>query len=130
MATATQHRVGDTVTVDDPKFPGLWTVKSIGPVNTTLTPVGGGRGLRAPHYMVMPSDGKATITEVPVVTVQWYCIGEIVRLEHGKHTGLFVVIADKGDKVNLARLGGDNDRYLRMPKSARLIKVDPSEVLK
>jgi hypothetical protein len=63
-----------------------------------------------------------------VSTPVFYVPGELVRLT-GRYAGLYVVIADKGgDKVNIAKLGGDGGRYVRATRHG-LIKVDPAEVL-
>lgn len=132
MSVTTTHKVGDKVTVDDPKFPGVWTVKSIGPKNTVVTPDAGGRGLRAPHWMIKAYDATAAaqVTVVPFVEKVFFDAGEIVRIPEGKFAGLYVVIADKGlDRVNVAKIGGDGGRYVRAGRR-NLVKVDPSEVLK
>jgi hypothetical protein len=129
--TTTTRQVGSKVGVDDPKYPGVWIVKSNGPVNATLTPETGGRGLRCPHYMLTDppttATNGATVTAIPVVT--YYDPGTLIRIADGRYAGLWVVIADKaGDKVNLAKLGGDGGRYLRYPRRG-LTKVAPEDVL-
>ena len=126
--TTTALKVGDKVSVNDRKYPGTWTIKNLGPVNATLTPDHGGRGLRAPYYLLAdPVDAS----EAPAFTpVSFFSEGEIVRIPAGKFTGLYVVIKDGGtDKVNLARLGGDGGRYVRIARSVP-VKVDPADVLK
>jgi len=40
--TITNPKIGDKVSVDDPKYPGVWTVVKLAPVNVTLRP-------KAPH---------------------------------------------------------------------------------
>ena len=46
--TLTARRaVGDKVSVNDPKFPGVWTIKSVGSKNFVVIPDAGGRALRA-----------------------------------------------------------------------------------
>lgn len=134
MNTATRPAIGSKVGVDDPKFPGVWIVKSHGPKNATLQPENGGRGLRAPYYLltdapVALADGT-TLTEV-VPVPEFYKPGELLRIDEGGHyAGLYVVIADKGtDKVNLAKLGGDNGRYLRASRRG-LVRVSPSKALR
>jgi hypothetical protein len=126
--TLTARRaVGDKVSIDDPKFPGVWTIKNLGPVNATLVPDHGGRGLRAPHYLLTDPVDAATVVAVPLPT--YFAEGEVVRIE-GKYAGLYVVIKDNGsDKVNLAKLGGDGGRYVRIAKRG-VTKVDPADVLK
>lgn len=132
MTTTTPtRRVGDKVSVDHPKYPGVWTIKSQGPVNSTLEPVNGGRSLRCPHTMLTDpatATATATVTAVPIPVL--YNPGELVRVPSGKWAGLYVVIADRGgDRVNLTKLGGDQGRYLRIDKRG-LVRVDPAEVLK
>jgi hypothetical protein len=118
--------VGDKVSVSDPKFPGVWIVRSRGPVNTVLDPDGGGRGLRVPHYMLRAPDAAA----VPAAPRVIYHAGEFVRVAHGRFAGLYVVIKDDGrDKVNLARPGGDGGRYVRMPRGG-VVRVEVAEILK
>lgn len=130
MTTSTTTRkVGDKVTIDDPKFPGIWTIKSIGPKNTVVIPENGGRGLRAPHWMIKDVTDEVTVTAVPLP--EYYTPGELVRITEGRYVGLYVVLADKGEKVNLVLLGGDNGRYVRMPKrNGSLVKVDVADILK
>jgi len=125
------RKVGDRVSVDDPKFPGVWTIKSIGPKNTVLTPENGGRGLRAPHYLIVDArEGDAPAA--PAVPFVDYHAGEVVRVEGfgGKYANdLWVVLVDKGEKVNVAKLGGDGNRYLRVGRRS-LVKVDLADILK
>ena len=42
---------------------------------------------------------------------------------------LLVALVDKGDKINAARLGGDNGRYWRLPRAMLAEIVDPATVL-
>jgi len=140
--TITNPKVGDKVSVDDPKYPGVWTVVKLAPVNVTLRPEGatpGTRMLKAPRYMLVEpveaktitTGGGTTVTAVPVPPpVTYYVLGQFVRVTKGKFPGLYVVIADKGgDRVNLAKAGGDADRYLRMPRTL-VEAVDAADVLK
>jgi hypothetical protein len=128
--TTTAFKVGDKVSVDDSSYPGVWTIIKQGPVNSTLRPENGGRNLRAPHYMLRDAGAAALATVTTLPTVQYFEPGEFVRVNTGKYTGLFIVLADKGEKVNITRPGGDGGRYVRMPKSLVSERVDPSEVLK
>lgn len=129
--TAHAYKVGDKVTVNLAKFPGVWIVKNLGPVNASLTPANGGRGLRAPYYLLSAVlDDSGTITVVAPPTTTLFSEGEIVRVPNSKWTGVYVVIKDAGgERVNLAKLGGDNGRYLRIVRGA-VTKVDPADVLK
>lgn len=79
--------------------------------------------------MLKEADAAAApVTATPYVH---FYAGEIVRVTKGgdKHDGLWVVLVDKGERINVTRLGGDGDRYLRVPRSW-LAKVDPADVLK
>jgi hypothetical protein len=116
-----QYPVGTKVLVDDPKWAGVWIVESNGPKNASLKPVGGGRGLRCPHMMLRPDDGKSPVA-VPVVM---FALGETVTIGE-RWPGIYVVIKDDGGvRLNVARLGGDNDKYVRAARSqVKRISVD------
>jgi hypothetical protein len=108
-----RRAIGDTVVLNDPKYPGRWTIKSMGPVNATLIPESGGRGLRAPHYLLLdPTDTPAAAT----APTTYYQPGEIVRITTGRYAGTYTVLADKVKHVNVALLGGDGGRYVRAPR--------------
>lgn len=108
-----QYPVGTKVRVDDPKYVGVWIVESNGPKNASLKPVGGGRGLRCPHTMLRLDDGRG-----PIVTpVEMFSLGETVSIGD-RFPGIYVVIKDDGgNRLNVARLGGDGDRYVRAARS-------------
>lgn len=120
--------IGDRVCVDHPKYPGVWIVKSQGPVNSLLEPESGGRRLRVPHTMLTtPRSPGATVVVTPTT---FYDVGELVRLVEGRFAGLYAVIKDSGDdRVNIAKIGGDGGRYVRAFRN-HLVKVDTAEVLK
>lgn len=123
-APTTTRRVGDKVGIDHPKYPGVWVIKSLGPVNAVLQPENGVGAVRVPQHMLTDPGSQPTVS-TPVV---FYNPGELVRIG-GRYAGLYTVIADKrGDKVNLAKLGGDGGRYLRATRHG-LVKVEPAEVL-
>jgi hypothetical protein len=104
-----QYPVGTKVRVDSAKHPGVWVVKSNGPKNAALKPEGGGRGLRCPHAMLRPDDGKGPV----IAPVQVFALGETVTLGP-RFPGIYVVIKDDGGvRLNAAVLGGDGDRYVR-----------------
>jgi hypothetical protein len=129
--TTTKRPVGSRVSVDHPKYPGVWIVKSNGPANASLEPEAGGRGLKCPHTMLLdPIESGAAdgLRVVPVPTVEWYSEGELVLINGGKFVGVWVVLKDGGEKVNLAKLGGDNGKYLRATKRG-LARVSLAEVL-
>lgn len=109
-----QYPVGTKVRVDSQKYPGVWIVESNGPKNAALKPEGGGRGLRCPHSMLRPDDGKG-----PVVTpVVMFSLGETVTIGD-RFPGIYVVIKDDGGpRLNVAKLGGDDgDRYVRAARA-------------
>lgn len=108
-----QYPVGTRVRVDSPTYPGVWIVESNGPKNAKLKPEVGGRGLRCPHTMLRPDDGKG-----PAVTpVVMFSLGETVTIGE-RFPGIYVVIKDDGGtRLNVARLGGDGDRYVRAARS-------------
>jgi hypothetical protein len=118
------YRVNDKVSVDDPDRPGVWIVRSVGPKNYVLDPVGGGRGLRCPHSMAI----EPTTEPAPARPTVYYHPGELIRVS-GRFAGLYAVNSDRGGKtVILAKLGGDNGRKLSVPRRG-LVKVDPADVL-
>jgi hypothetical protein len=126
-------KVGAKVSVDDPKFPGVWTIKSIGPKNVVVIPDAGGRGLRCPRWMLKNVDDAAAAVAAQAAPYVAYAAGEVVRvIKQATKTdtdALWVVLVDKGEKINIAKLGGDDNRYLRVPRSW-LAKVDLADVLK
>jgi hypothetical protein len=104
-----QYPVGTKVRVDSPKHPGVWIVESNGPKNASLKPEGGGRGLRCPHSLLRLDDGKGPT----IVPVEMYAMGETVTIGD-RFPGIYVVVKDDGGpRLNVARLGGDGDRYVR-----------------
>lgn len=109
----------------------MWVIKNLGPKNATLEPASGGRGLRCPYYLLTEAPAASddvTVTAVPLPT--YFYEGEFVRINTGKFAGLYVVIKDSGtDRVNVAKLGGDGGRYVRIDKRS-VTKVDPADVLK
>lgn len=122
-APTTTRRVDEKVGVNHPKYPGVWIIKSIGPVNALLEAEDGGHRLRVSQNMLTDPGSEPTVN-----TPEFYDPGQLVRVT-GRYAGLYTVIADKGgDKVNLAKLGGDGGRYLRATRYG-LVKVDPAEVL-
>lgn len=125
------RKVGDRVMItNQAKFPGVWIIQKISTVNTVLVPENGGRGLRCPHYMVTDVTDAPAVTVTAVPLQEYFTPGELVRITSGKFAGLYVVLADKGERVNVALLGGDGGRYVRANKGANLVKVAVEDVLK
>jgi len=121
--------VGTEVVVEDANFPGIWIIRKVNPKNYLLNPKSGvGRGLNAPHVIVRAAtDADRETPQAPngVIGVPYrapLALGTLVTAK-GRE-GYFVVIADKGQRVNCAVLGGDNDRYWRFPP-ALLTAVKP-----
>ena len=130
MTTRAELGYGQRVVVNDSRFPGVWLIKNFGPKNATLEPEGGGRGLRAPYYLLSPAptDGSGiTVTAVPLQ--EYFAAGELVRINDGRFAGIYVVIKDSGDRVNVAKLGGDGGRYVRAYKRG-VSRVDTAEVIR
>jgi hypothetical protein len=116
------HAIGTLTTIDDSRYPGTWKVTSNGPKNAVVMPVHidgtprPGRGVRVPHMFLIP--GTADETKIPTLTMpdEMLYPGTLVR-SRLIGDGLFVVLADKGERVNIARIGGDGGRYYRAPRS-------------
>ena len=119
--------IGTVVTIDDPRCVGLYKVTGRGPKNAVLTPCNPdgttrpGRGARMPGWMLHLYDPAVGITSVagvpmPPPPTAVFDPGTVVMSK--SQPGVFVVIADKVDKVNVARLGGDGGRYWRIPPAA------------
>lgn len=113
----TTFNVGDTVTVSGGKFPGVWTVTKLNPVNINL--VQNGRRLKAHPSYLTKTDGTAPVEAVDIPDP--LDIGAVVTLQ-GK-SGFFVVIKESADRVNVVQLGGDGGRYWRTTRSG-VTKVD------
>jgi hypothetical protein len=111
--------------VDSQKYPGVWIVESNGPKNAALKPVNGGRGLRCPHSMLRPDDGKGPI----IAPVVMFALGETVTIGE-RWPGIYIVIKDDGGpRLNVALLGGDDNRYVRAARSqVKRISVDAKVV--
>lgn len=119
-------KIGDKVGVNHPDYPGVWTVVSQGPKNSLLVPEAGGRRLRVPHNLLIEPGAPMSWSDAPTTV---FHVGEVVRILDGRFAGTYVVIRDTGgDKVNVAKIGGDEGRYIRALRGG-LIKVDPAEVL-
>ena len=116
---------GEKVSIDHPRFPGVWVVDRIGPKNTVVKREGGGQAVRVPHYLLTDPTGDT----IPSRDERFYDPGNLVRILAGKYAGLYVVVKDNGgDMVNVAKLGGDGGRYVRAMRRG-LQPVDPAEVL-
>jgi hypothetical protein len=147
-APARPLRKGDRVT-PNPNYAGLpaqtlgriFIVDKVNPKNVRTTAEDGGRGTNFPadaYVRVQPGETAPDVTarlrrELPLgrpyEPAVHFTLGEIVTLktafrDWGTDEPL-IVFKDGGDKVNVTKLGGDNDRYVRVPK-AGLVKRDRS----
>lgn len=141
-------RVGEQVRVEGYKFPGIWTISKVNSVNVKLEQ----READAAGVMVVkkrlncapvfllpvgdhPDDPKAV--KIPngirmERTLPTQDPGSVVRYV-GPTSGkiikgaVFVVLADKWDKVNITPLGGNDGNYWRMPPR-HLEAVDMAKV--
>jgi hypothetical protein len=133
MDTNTQTRkftIGDKVT-PDPDAHGIpkatvgriFIVRKVNPKNILCDAEDGGRGISYPAEVLLPATdenlAKAT-TARPFVPREFFVCGEVVTFARSAPKGFdldspFVVLKDNGEKVNVAPLGGDEDRYWRVP---------------
>jgi hypothetical protein len=134
--------IGDRVTVDHPKYPGVWTVRKVNPANLKLDQ-DGQRGISAPKSMCRPAepgDGTPRDVTLPPAVLPSYGRadglrkGAVVRFtrywprEHGPGQ-LYVVIKDDYSTVNVTLLGGDpGRRYWRAIAPSWLEVIDPARV--
>lgn len=131
-------RPGDRVVVN-PDYPGVranvlgrvYVVDRVNPKNVVCRPEDGvGRGINYPKESLLPATdeniAKAAAPR-PYEPREFFTCGEIVTTKvpvKGREADEpFIVLKDDGNKVNIALLGGDNDRYWRMPASG-LVKRD------
>jgi hypothetical protein len=122
MTTIEQLKVGDLVTVSESKYPNTWTVVKVNKVNVRLSQ--NGRYLNASPFFLTKVEGEIPAAVIGVryqPVPEPLAIGAVVRCED--KPGLWVVVRDGVDRVNVAKLGGDGGRYLRAPRE-RLTQVD------
>jgi hypothetical protein len=133
--TATFYR-GDIVTIDHPRAAGktflvvrrnrtTYSLQEVG--NSNLWKAGPGL-LRQVTSADQLQQARDTLQKVALEPHVSHHPGSFVRWTPPKQRPqLFVVLADKGDKVNIAVLGGDSGRYWRAPR-AQLIPVPLAEL--
>lgn len=110
-----QHSLGDLVRIGSPKFPGVYRIIKINSVNIKVESVD--NPLRRVNVNPVFLLGVDETPKPPVnlLTAEHrFVLGEIVHVK-GKGDIKWVVIKIGYDKINVAKLGGDNDRYLRCP---------------
>jgi len=129
----TTFAVNDKVQITD-LASARWAgqVGTVTKVNTTTVGVTliDGRSVRIDPYMLKPYEGEVI---APSALPEHLPCGAVVRFVEpsgaARFPGLYVVIRDNGDKTKVARLGGENDRFVTSPRSA-LAKVEVAEILK
>lgn len=130
-------KVGDKVTpISDERVPldcrgRVFTVEKVNPKKLKCSADDGGLGINFPKDLLAPATdenlaaGKTVST--PFVPREFFSVGEIVTLAKSwKDWGTdkpLVVLKDGGKRVNVTPLGGDDDKYLRVPPSG-LVKRD------
>lgn len=101
-------------------------VTKVNSVNVKVEGVDSNRRVNvSPFFLIEKDDdplakagAKVGFIGTPYVAPPKVSLGSTVRLTHnrfGPADAIYVVIAIKQDKTNVARLGGDNDRYIRVP---------------
>jgi hypothetical protein len=137
------RKVGDLVGLTGARYAGrTFKVLKVNPATYLLEPMHAGVQVRASHELV--TDPPVTQTEagtaqdvpLPDPIAHLVC-GTVVRV-HGlrgdRRAGgltngcLGVVLVDKGERVNVALLGGFEDRYGRLPRTM-LTVVEPRDVI-
>jgi hypothetical protein len=119
-------KINDTVALDGPKYYGQkFTVKKINPTTYLVAEVGNpSRKIRASHSLVFAisdSELRHIIYEpitphyVAGTVVIWKGSRTVSGIEPG---GLAVVLVDRGTHVNIAKLGGFEDRYVKAQHSS------------
>lgn len=125
----------------DPEFPSLpaaslgrtFIVDRVNAVNTKTTAEDGGRGTAYPHeaYIIL-ADGQTPDDVAPEAEAStefvWFALGQIVTVTQAwkgwtTETPLIVLNDTGDDKVRVALLGGEGDRYARLSRKS-LVKRD------
>jgi hypothetical protein len=119
--------IGDLVYANDPRTPGLFRIINRGPKNWTITPVNAdgtvrpGKGARFPDWMLTPAKAPAANGASPVGVPfvphrEDMSPGAVVRFAQDR--AIYVVIANKIEKISIALIGGNEGRYWRATPSA------------
>lgn len=117
------------------KYVGIvWIVERILPVNVVLSPVDGGKGLVIHPAALLPApDGDTPPTTSLLVPYRPPLpVGAVVTVASPRWKGgdgLHVVLADKGDTLRLALLGGDEHRYWPKVPAGWVTQVDTTALL-
>ncbi len=138
------HNVGDLVSLDQTltsgnKYRGVnFKVIKVNPKTLRLQPVNGDRQLVADKLLVVPPvnvPAGASAEDVPIV--DHLVVGTLVRIKNlstpkgwMQNGSLAVVLVDKGERVNVAPLGGYEDRYARLPHSMiEVVSLSPTAMM-
>src|SRR4051812_30329298 len=130
MSTPTRtYDVGDKVTPDpngygvSPSIIGqVFTVAKVNRVNLTCTSDSGGQGLRYPPELLLPATSENLETKPvgrPFKELEFFSAGEIVTVSgrYAEADAPYVVLKCDGEKANVAKLGGNGNKYWRGPVS-------------
>lgn len=131
-------KLGDRV-IADPNAEGVpsaclgrvYIVRKINPRNLRCEAEDGGRGISFPPRILLPASAaplnRPPSVGVPFVPREGFTAGEIVTLKRAYRDITtetpMVVLKDNEKRVNVAKLGGEGDRYVRVPPSG-LVKRD------
>jgi hypothetical protein len=123
-------RRDDEVSVNSPKWPGVWIVEKVNQVSVSLTKKNGTTRLKAhKSLLIAPTENISLGRPFKLRELRSLRPGEFVRYDGNSRAeaGLYVVVADKGERVNIAPLGGMPDpryTYWRvMPQNLRLVSL-------
>lgn len=129
-------RVGDRVTpVSDERIPAgcrgrVFIVRKVNPKNLRCDAADGGRGFNCPAALLVAATEENVkaggAVSRPFVPREFFSLGEIVSLKRPWRdwtTETPLVVTGGRDKVNVTLVGGDKDRYLRVPSSG-LVRRD------
>lgn len=114
------RKVGQRVLITGGRFHGAARITKINPKNILITMENGKRVNSHPSFLSDLAEGaevpgRYESTVADLALTPHLTAGSLARLKG--QAGLFVVLADKFDKINVARLGGDNDRYFRASRA-------------
>lgn len=133
MPSTDPRKREDTVYIHGGQYAGAWKIDKVNQV-TYLLVTPDGRRLKAHKSLVHDQPEPESIAlGQPYVPAHVYSPGEFARYTGGPNrnvrTGdVFVVIADKGERVNCATPGGDDGRYWRWPR-ALITPVSAADVV-
>lgn len=136
------YNVNDIVSLDPELSSGKYRgqnfkVVKVNPKTLRLQSLQTGANVVADRFLIQPAVGVpagATAESVPLV--EHLVCGSLVRIgglrqEKGWMTNgaIGVVLVDKGDKINVAPLGGFEDRYAKLPRRCvTALKPTPAEL--